>query len=205
MSPWSFRVKVQGQRRHTITFVWQLPVAQQESRLWSRPKKRGSLTDTENLLFAGSKLLSHPLTPEIFYHHLSVASGSFGGTAFNHRQVQALTPPPPVLVMVAQAATITSTGCHQMSMSHQRAVLGTDADVRVLNSRSYEDIFYFLVSPSSAWVKDRSPSSEIFCRKTEIIFEKESERVPVSKVVQHYQKPLKYHKKCPHEDSRLMK
>lgn len=186
VSLWSLRVKVQGQRRHTITFVWQLPVAQQESRLWSRPKKRACLTDTENPLFAGSKLLSHPLTPEIFYHHLSVAGGSFGGTAFNHRQVQALTPPPPVLVMAAAWAAAVN--------ESSKGWFGNRCWCQGIEQPLLRGYFFnFLVFPSSSWVKDRSPSSEIFCR-TKIIFE-DSERV--SKVMQHDQKPLKYHWKCP--------
>lgn len=88
-----------GQRRCTITFVWLVPVVQRKSRLWSRPKRRPFLMETESLLFAGSKLLSHPLTPELFYHCLVLAGRSCRGTVIS-RWAQALTFPQLVKVAI---------------------------------------------------------------------------------------------------------
>lgn len=78
--------------------------------------------ETESLLFAGSKLLSHPLTPELFYHSLILAGGSCRGTD------------QPLLSAGADISPVSESGIRELllSMSHQRACLRTAVDVSVM-------------------------------------------------------------------------
>lgn len=123
-APPSTDVKVEGQRGRTITFVWLLPVAQRESQSSDQTKAKAPFNgDREPALWRRSRLLSHPLTPEPFYHCLVLAGGSCGGTVISLCRAQTLTFPQLVKVAI---------GSLRLSMSHQSSCLRTAVDVSAL-------------------------------------------------------------------------
>lgn len=151
---------MEGQRRRTITFVWLLPAVQRKSRLWSRPKRRPFLMETESLLFAGSKLLSHPLTPELFYHCLVLAGGSCRGTVIT-RWAQALTFPQLVKVAIGSfCCQWVIKGLFENSCWRQCTATSIHPSWEVRRKKKKKKNSEMLMILSSTWATWRSQSSQ---------------------------------------------